>query len=152
MWVALATSSKQLQLVQLGLAWGLTQEGLKGPIAGGQSLNPTLRGKQVAISSWLPSSGTDSALDHLMTHISCLECVPAAYDPANKSWLWPVILTARSFVPTPDTPYNQEAQSIIDRWEVTSDQPQTLHPAFENLGSRKNSVGAAPSVSTIDTS
>ncbi|KAK9777004.1 putative Mediator of RNA polymerase II transcription subunit 16 [Seiridium cardinale] len=146
MWVVLATSSKQLQLVQISLAWGLTaQENMKGPIAATQPLNPSLRGKQVAVSSWLPGNATDSPLDPLMTQISCLEFLPAAYDPANKAWLWPVILTVRSFVPTPDTPYNQEAQSIIDRWEVTTDQPQALHPAFENLGSRRNSVGGAPS-------
>lgn len=149
MWVALATSSKQLQLVQLGLAWGLSPEATRGPAAAGQVLNPTLRGKQVAITSWLPSNGSDSPLDQPMTEISCLEFIPAAYDPMNKAWLLPFILTVRSFVPTPDTPYNQEAQSIIDRWEVTSDQSQTLHPAFENLGSRRNSVGAAPSVSTL---
>lgn len=148
MWVALATSSKQLQLVQLGLAWGMTaQEGTKGPAAAAQILNPTLRGKHVAISSWLPGNDVESPLDSLMTQISCLEFIPAAYDPANKAWLWPVIVIVRSFVPTPDTPYNQESQSIVDRWEVTSDQPQTLHPAFENLGARRNSLGSAPPVS-----
>ncbi|KAJ0327896.1 hypothetical protein COL5a_005483 [Colletotrichum fioriniae] len=34
--------------------------------------------------------------------------------------------------------------SIIDKWEVPSDQPQSLHPAFEQLGSRRNSTGTAP--------
>jgi mediator of RNA polymerase II transcription subunit 16, fungi type len=144
LWVALATSSKQLQLVQVALAWNLSpQESIKGPAAQGPTLNPSLKGRQMAITSWLPGDSTDSPLESLMTQISFLEFVPAAFDQATKAWLQPYILAVRSFVPTPDMPYTQEVQSVIDRWEVISDQAQTLHPAFENLGSRRNSVGAA---------
>ncbi|KAH8201562.1 hypothetical protein TruAng_004254 [Truncatella angustata] len=145
MWVALATSSRQLQVVQVGLAWGLVQQdAAKGATAGAQQLNPALRGKHAAISSWLPGNSPESPLDPLMTQISCLELLPPALDQSSKAWLWPVVLTVRSFVPAPDTPYNQEVQSIIDRWEITTEQPQTLHPGFENLGPRRNSMGAAP--------
>lgn len=147
MWVALATSSKQLHLVQCQLNWGLSQETMKGAVPAGQQLNPSFTAKHVAITSWLSSNTSESPSEHLATHISVLEFVPGTFDQLTKTWHWPYILTVRSFVPTAETPYSQEAQSIIDRWEVTSDQPQNLHPAFENLGSRRNSTGNAPPVS-----
>lgn len=144
MWVALATSSKQLHLVQCQLNWGLSQETMKGAVPAGQQLNPSFTAKHVAITSWLSGSTSESSSEHLATHISVLEFVPGTFDQLTKTWHWPYILTVRSFIPTAETPYNQEAQSVIDRWEVTSDQPQNLHPAFENLGSRRNSTGNAP--------
>lgn len=144
MWVAFATSSKQLHLAQCQLNWGLSQETMKGAMAAGQQLNPAFAGKHVAITSWLSGNTAEPTSDSLANQISLFEFVPGTFDQTSKTWLWPVIIVVRSFVPTPDTPYNQEAQSIIDRWEVTSDQPQNLHPAFENLGSRRNSVGGAP--------
>ncbi|KAH8676246.1 RNA polymerase II mediator complex subunit Sin4 [Xylariales sp. PMI_506] len=143
LFVALATSSKQLHVAQVAVNWGTPPpENTKGVLAANQPLNPSLKERHVAISSWLAGGANDSHLDPSMTQISILELIPTALDAPNKTWFPPVVLAVRSFVPTPDTPYAQEPQSIIDRWELILDQTQTLHPAFENLGSRRNSVGS----------
>lgn len=144
LFVAMATSSKQLQVVQVVVNWGVPpQDNMKGINPATQTLNPMMRGRHMVISSWLPGGTSDSLLDASMTKITHIELLPAALDQPNKGWFPPVVLTVRSFVPTPDTPYNQEMQSIIDRWEILFDQPQTVHSAFEN---RRNSVGSAPQV------
>ncbi|KAK8089694.1 mediator of RNA polymerase II transcription subunit 16 [Apiospora hydei] len=142
MFVALATSSKQLQLVQMQLDWGAT--GNKGAPPGNLQLNPTLKAKHVIASSWLPGGSNETPLDSSMTQLSHIKLLPSAYDQGTKNVFPLIVLTVRSFVPPSDSPYSQEVQSIIDRWEVAFDQPQTLHPSFEQLGSRRNSVGAAP--------
>lgn len=148
LFVALATASNQIQVVQVALAWGYPPlpDNAKGMPPANVPLNPTLKGRHVAISGLLPSTPTESHLDPAMTQISLLELIPAAYVPATKVWHPPVVLTVRTFIPTPDTPYNQEVQSVIDRWELEFDHTQTMHDAFENLGARRNSAGNPPSV------
>jgi mediator of RNA polymerase II transcription subunit 16, fungi type len=150
MFVALATTSKQIQVVQVALSWGYPppENGKNIPPAS-IPLNPSLKGRHVAISGLLPGTPSESHLDPAMTQISLLEFIPTSYNSSTKTWHPPVVLTVRSFVPTPDIPYNQEVQSIIDRWELVLDQNQTLHDAFENLSSRRSSVGAPPSVCVI---
>ncbi|KAI1859795.1 hypothetical protein JX265_010244 [Neoarthrinium moseri] len=145
--VAMATSSKQLQVVQVVLNWGMpSQENMKGGLPQNQTLNPSLMGRPVAISTWLPGGPSESHLDAAMTRLSLLEFIPTTFDSASRTWHPPLVVTVRSFVPTPDTPYNQETQSVIDTWEVILNQDQTMHHAFENLGSRRNSTGSSPSV------
>ncbi|ORY62102.1 RNA polymerase II mediator complex subunit Sin4 [Pseudomassariella vexata] len=148
--VALATASKQLQVVRVVLNWNNPppQESMKGIPSASQPLSPTLNERLVAVSTWLPGGGSESHLDPCMTQLSHIELLPTMMDQVNRTWLAPVILTVRSFVPTPETPYNQEVQSIIDRWEIVIDQPQTVHSAFEQLGSRRNSVGSQPQAFT----
>ncbi|KAL0936566.1 mediator of rna polymerase ii transcription subunit 16 [Colletotrichum truncatum] len=144
LWVVLATASKQLKVVRVGIHWGLPQsQSDNKPPPGSQSLNPTMQEKHVAISSWLPNGPTVSPTDSAMTQISHLEILPSTMDLTGQGWAPLVILAVRTYLPTPNTPY-QETQSIIDKWEVINDQPQSLHPAFEQLGSRRNSTGSAP--------
>ena len=151
MFVALATSSKQLQVVQLSLNWGLPPpESMKGIPPGNITLNPTLKDRHVAISSWLPGGNSDSHLDAAMTELSHIEMLPTYLDQPSKNTFPPIILTARCHVPPATGPYGQqgpqEVQTVIDRWEIVFDQAQSLHPAFEQLGSRRNSAGSAPPV------
>ncbi|KAI8264906.1 hypothetical protein K4K56_005253 [Colletotrichum sp. SAR 10_98] len=108
-----------------------------------QPLNPTMQEKHVAISSWLPSGSSTSPIDSAMTQLTHLEILPSTMDLTGQGWAPLVILAVRTYLPTPNTPY-QETQSIIDKWEVINDQPQSLHPAFEQLGNRRNSTGSAP--------
>ncbi|EQB58220.1 RNA polymerase II Mediator complex subunit Sin4 [Colletotrichum gloeosporioides Cg-14] len=129
LWVVLATASKQLKVVRVGIHWGLPQsQSDNKPPPGSQPLNPTMQEKHVAISSWLPGGS---------------KILPSTMDLTGQGWAPLVILTVRTYLPTPNTPY-QETQSIIDKWEVINDQPQSLHPAFEQLGNRRNSTGSAP--------
>lgn len=145
----MATASKQLQVLQVAIQWGIPPDNMKGMLPASQTLNPTLRERHLVVSSWLPGATSDSQLDASMTQISHIELLPTGIDTVNKAYFPPLIFTVRSFVPTADTPYNQETQSIVDRWEIRMDDPQALHSAFENLGSRRNSVGSAPPVNLI---
>ncbi|KAK7449381.1 RNA polymerase II Mediator complex subunit Sin4 [Colletotrichum acutatum] len=143
LWIALATTNKQIRVVKVGIHWGLPQsQSDTKPPPGSQALNPTLHEKHVAISTWLPSGPSTTPVDSAATQLTHLEILPSVMDP-NGQGAPLVILAVRTYVPTPNTPY-QETQSIIDKWEVPSDQPQSLHPAFEQLGSRRNSTGTAP--------
>ena len=140
--VVLATASKQLQVLQVAVNWGQPQDPKNIP-PGAQPLNPAFKERHVAISTWLPGDNNESVLDASMSELSILELIPPSIDGTNKAWVPAVIVTVRTYVPTPETPY-QEVQSVIDRWEVPYEQGQTLHPAFEQLGSRRNSTGAQP--------
>ncbi|UQC86913.1 RNA polymerase II Mediator complex subunit Sin4 [Colletotrichum lupini] len=148
LWIALATTNKQIRVVKVGIHWGLPQsQSDTKPPPGSQALNPTLHEKHVAISTWLPSGPSTTPVDSAATQLTHLEILPSVMDP-NGQGAPLVILAVRTYVPTPNTPY-QETQSIIDKWEVPSDQPQSLHPAFEQLGSRRNSTGTAPACDPV---
>ncbi|KAI1077092.1 RNA polymerase II mediator complex subunit Sin4 [Whalleya microplaca] len=142
--IAMATMSKQLRIVQVGINWNAPKpDNAPSVPPGGHQVSPTLSKRPVASTSWFQSGASESHLDAAMTKISHIEMLPAMHNPA-KEWSPMVVLTVRSFIPEPNSHYNQEVQSIIDRWELLADQPQTLHPAFEQLGTRRNSTGSAP--------
>lgn len=82
-----------------------------------------------------------------MVQLSRLEFLPPAGGDSNDKLSPPTILAIRSHLPVSTTHYNQDVHTIIDRWEV-HEKPQTLHPAFEQLSSRRNSVGSPPGVSS----
>ncbi|KAI2466218.1 RNA polymerase II mediator complex subunit Sin4 [Annulohypoxylon bovei var. microspora] len=143
--IGMATASKQLRVVQVGINWGLpkTDATQNGP-TGGQALNPTLSKRHVAITSWFQPGSNDSHLDTSMSKLTHVEMLPAIHNGSTKEWSPVVVLTVRSIIPELNSPYEQEVQSIIDRWELLSDQQQSLHSAFEQLGARRNSVGTTP--------
>lgn len=77
-----------------------------------------------------------------MSQISHIELLPSQVE-ASGSTKDPIkILVVRSYLPGPNTPF-QEAQSIIDGWELYHEPAPSLHPAFEQMGSRKNSLNSA---------
>lgn len=76
-------------------------------------------------------------MDLSMTELSHLHVLPSLIDNEGKNTSPPLVVAIRSSLP-PQGSF-QDAQSIIDRWEVV-EQRQSLHPAFEQLGSRRNSV------------
>ncbi|KAF6814593.1 mediator of rna polymerase ii transcription subunit 16 [Colletotrichum sojae] len=144
LWIVLATASKQLKVARVAIHWGLPQsQSDNKPPPGSQPLNPILQEKHIVVSSWLPNGPATSPVDSSMTQLSHLEILPSTTDLTGQGWAPPVILTIRTHLPTPNTPF-QETQSIIDKWEVINDQPQKLHPAFEQLGNRRNSTGSVP--------
>jgi mediator of RNA polymerase II transcription subunit 16, fungi type len=143
--IALATASKQLRVIRVAVHWGLPQSEKQLPAAS-MPLNPSLKEKHVAVSSWLQSNPNESHLDPSMAQLSHLEILPSILESSSQKWAAPVVLAVRSYLPGPNSPY-QEVQSVIDRWEVMNDQPEGLHSAFEQLGSRRNSTGSAPPVS-----
>ncbi len=149
MFVAVATMSKQIRVVQVGINWNVhkqenSQQAL--PTTGFQFGPPTLMQRHVALTSWFQAGINNSHLETSMTKISHIEWLPGMPVIAIKTFANPVVLTVRSSVPPPNSPYNQEVQSIIDRWELLMEQKETLPPAFEQLGSRRNSTNNAQPV------
>ncbi|RYP80118.1 hypothetical protein DL769_002604 [Monosporascus sp. CRB-8-3] len=145
LFVAVATTSKQLRVVQVVINWNIPkQENSQAMPPGGFNFGPpTLMQRHVALTSWFQAAASNSHLDTSMTKISHIEWLPGVPVMATKSFSNPVVLTVRSFIPSLNSPYNQEVQSIIDRWELLMEQKETLHPAFEQLGSRRNTTGTA---------
>lgn len=145
--IAMVTKSKQLRVVQVGINWGIPKnDGAQNVPPGSHQLNPTLTKRHVAVTSWFQPGSTGSHLDAATPKITHVEMLPTILNGTTKEWSSPGILTVRSFVPEPNSPYTQEVQSIIDRWELLTDEPQTIHPAFEQLGARRNTVGTVPPV------
>ncbi|KAI5865169.1 RNA polymerase II mediator complex subunit Sin4 [Durotheca rogersii] len=143
--VGMVTKSKQLRVVQVGVNWvTLKSEAPQNPTAGGQVLSPTFFKRHIAVTSWFQPASSDSPLDASMSRITHIEMLPTIFSAPTKEWSPAMILTVRSYIPQPNSPYAQEAQSILDRWELLTDQQQSPHPAFEQLGARRNSVGSAP--------
>jgi mediator of RNA polymerase II transcription subunit 16 len=98
--------------------------------------------KHVAMTSWAEYGPTESRFDTSMAQLSHVEVLPQALEGGaltpNTSWSPAVILTVRSYIPSENTPYNQEQQSIVDRWEL-QDRPEKLHPMFEQLSTESQS-------------
>ncbi|XDG09251.1 hypothetical protein ABKA04_008866 [Annulohypoxylon sp. FPYF3050] len=143
--VGMATASKQLRVVQVIINWNIPKaDGVQNIPAANQTLSPTLMKRHVAITSWFQPSSNDSHLDASISKITHLEMLPSVHNASTKEWSPAMVLTVRSIVPEQNSPYEQEVQSIIDRWELLSDQQQSIHSAFENLGSRRHSAGSTP--------
>ncbi|KAI0196128.1 RNA polymerase II mediator complex subunit Sin4 [Xylaria flabelliformis] len=144
-YIAMATTSKQLRVVQVAITFNtIKQENPQNATQGGSLFSPSLGKRHVAVTSWFQTGMCESPLDASMSKISHIEMLPAFFDFQSKQWSPIVVITVRSFIPEVNSPYNQEVQSIIDRWELLTDQKQTVHSAFERLGARRNSVGSAP--------
>ncbi|KAK3372390.1 mediator complex, subunit Med16 [Podospora didyma] len=134
--IAMATASKQLKIVRAIIHWGLPQPTDKQAPPGSMPLHPTIKDSHVAVTSWLQHGAGNTPLDASMTQLSHIELLPAAVEGQPPTLSPPLVLTVRSFVPNETSPFSQEPQSIIDRWGIHFDQSQSLHPAFEQLGSK----------------
>ncbi|KAI1206459.1 RNA polymerase II mediator complex subunit Sin4 [Annulohypoxylon truncatum] len=143
--IGMATASKQLRIVQVIINWNVPKnDGTQNIPPGSQMLNPTLLKRHFAITSWFQPGSNDSHLDSSISKITHVEMLPPIHNGSTKDWSPAIVLTVRSIIPEQNSPYEQEVQSIIDRWELLTDQQQSLHSAFEQLGARRNSVGSTP--------
>jgi mediator of RNA polymerase II transcription subunit 16, fungi type len=75
--------------------------------------------------------------DTSMTELSGLTVLPSLLDGSGSNTVPPMILAIKSGLPSHVS--FGDKQSVIDRWEAV-EQRETLHPAFEQLVSRRNSV------------
>ncbi|KAI1379569.1 RNA polymerase II mediator complex subunit Sin4 [Hypoxylon crocopeplum] len=143
--IGMATASKQLRVLQVAVHWAIPKpDASQNMPPGAHMLQATLLKRHVAETSWFQSRSSDSHLDPSISKITHIEMLPTILNNSTKEWSHVMVLTVRSLVPEPNSPYAQESQSIIDRWELVPDQHQTLHTAFEQLGTRRNSVGNSP--------
>lgn len=140
--IVLATVAKQLKVVMAEINWGVPppQQDKQIP-PGSLPLKPSVKIEHITTTNWLQQGAAGSQLDASMDQISHLKTLPPMVDARTKTLTAPTMMLAvRSQVPTPQSHFHIEYQSVIDRWEVSTDQPQQLHPAFEQRGSR---AGAA---------
>ncbi|KAI0128050.1 RNA polymerase II mediator complex subunit Sin4 [Hypoxylon sp. NC0597] len=141
--IGMVTACKQLRLVQVAINWGASKpEGTQNVPPVNQVLSPTLSKRHLTVTSWFEPNSNDSHLDSSLSKVTHIAMLPAIFNGQTKEWSPVVVLTVRSIVPEPNSPYAQEAQSIIDRWELLSDQQQTVNSAFEQLGTRRHVVGS----------
>ncbi|TVY50079.1 Mediator of RNA polymerase II transcription subunit [Lachnellula occidentalis] len=143
--IAFATTSKQLRTVRALVDWGLPKTAEKIPPAA-MALNPTIKTRHLAVTSWLHDTPGDtlnaSNMESSMAQLSHLEFLPSCGDASGR--ITPATIVAiRSHLPVSVTHYNQDVHTTVDRWEIR-DKPQSVHPAFEQLSSRRNSVGSQP--------
>ena len=146
MLIAFATTSKQLRTVRAVIDWGAPKPPDNKTHPLNVHLNPSMRTRHLAVTSWLPDFPGENAsdIDQTMVQLSHLEVLPPTADSNTRPPVPPTIIAIRSYLPTPAS-YNQEVRTTIDKWEVREKQ-QNIHPAFEQLGSRRNSVGSQPTV------
>ena len=149
--IAFATTSKQLRTVRALIDWGMPKVGEKtNPAA--IPLNPTIKTRHLAATCWLHGTPGDalntSNTESAMVQLSSLEFLPSSGDASGRG-VPPTIVAVRTHLPVPfgDTRnYAQDVYTTVDRWEVC-EKPQAIHPAFEQLSSRRNSLGTQPGVS-----
>ncbi|KAM0564218.1 hypothetical protein ACHAPJ_000428 [Fusarium lateritium] len=137
--LALATTSKQLRLIKIEIQWGQPSQTDKAPGRSAGSLSPSLVEKHLATTNWVQGGPGDSSIDTSMIELSHLEVLPSVIDNTGKNTTAPMVVTVRSR--TPNEGSYQVGQSVVDRWEAV-EQRQNLQSAYEQLGSRRNSVSS----------
>ncbi|KAI0141837.1 RNA polymerase II mediator complex subunit Sin4 [Xylariaceae sp. FL1272] len=144
-YIAMATASIQLRVVQVSIAFkSENPQNAPQTAQTNQPLSPNLGKKHVAVTSWFQTGMVESAFDASMTKVSHIEMLPNHFNIQTKELSPIVILTVRSFIPGSNSPYGHEVQSIIDRWELLTEQKQTVHPAFERLAAKRGKTGNTP--------
>ena len=136
--IAVATTSLKLKLLKLEIQWGGPgSSSEKNPMPQNARLNPALVETHLASASWIHSGSNEPSNDASMAELSHLQMLPSLLDNTGKSTVPPMIVTVRLRVPAEGS--YQGPQSILDRWEAV-EKRQNLHPAFDQLGNRKNSA------------
>lgn len=139
----MATSSKQLETVRIHINWGLPATEKQVP-PGSMPLNPSFKEKRLAITRWFQFDPNDPQVDAMTAQISHLEVMQPTVDSSGQSFTHPIILAVRSQIPAAGSGFAQEPQSIVNCWELVTDQQPATHPSFQQLPS-KGTV-SAPSV------
>ena len=133
--IALATSSKQLRIIRAAISWSNDKPSEKQAHPQNAAIAPSILEQHVAVVPWLQHDSNDPVLDESMSQLSHIEILPfIPKDKSHQAIHNPVVLTVRTHLPAEGASmYEQEPTSVIERWEVVSEQPQTLHPAFAQL-------------------
>jgi mediator of RNA polymerase II transcription subunit 16, fungi type len=146
--VAFATTTKQLRMVRVFIKWNNkpVDKMINAPPI---SVNPSILVGHLAITNWMdgaPPDGSDAFhLQSSMAALSHLEIIPPTPEGSAGPLTLPTVITVRSYLPTSPSHFNQDIHSIIDRWELR-ESTQAIHPAFEQLGSRRRNSGSQPNV------
>ena len=148
--IAFATTTKQLRTVRVNIKWGNKpneKTNLNVPVA----VNPSISVGHLAVSNWMDGTASDGSdsfhLQSSMVVLSHLVLIPPTPDGPTGQATLPTILAVRSHLPMSPSHFNQDIHSTIDRWELR-ESAQSIHTAFEQLGSRRRSGVSQPSVSS----
>lgn len=143
--VAYATASKQLRTVRVLIRWGnKPTEKAQMPNPSQIFVSPTISVSHLAVANWMdvqPAEGSGFVSQSSISVLSHLVLLP----PDGQTTA-PTIMTVRSYLPTSPSEFNQNVDSVINRWELR-ESTQTIHPAFEQLGSRRGSTASQIPVS-----
>jgi len=149
--VAFATTTKQLRTVRVHIKWG-NKPAEKVMNAPSVTVNPSILVGHLAVTNWMDGSPPDRSesfhLQSSMAALSHLEIIPPTPEGPSGPLTLHTIITVRSYLPTSPSHFNQEIHSTIDRWELR-ESSQAIHPAFEQLGSRRRNSGSQPNVRLI---
>ena len=141
--IVIATASKQLKVIRVGIQWSPPQPGDKQAPPGSVTLSPSLKERHLATSTWYQPFPSESPLEPLMTQLSHIEMLPPCHASQSSPDAPPLVLTVRSHIPSGGSLYNQVYQSIIDRWELVGE-PQVLHDAFAQLSQKGGQTSQLP--------
>lgn len=153
--IAFATTTKQLRVIRVAIKWGNKpgpNEKGQMPAPGQITVNPTLMIVHLAVTNWMdamPTNGSEYVSQASMSVLSHLEIIPPAPEglPAANQATLPTILTVRSYLPVSPSQFNQNIESVVDRWELR-ETPQTIHSAFDPLNSRRAGSSSQTPVSS----
>jgi len=147
--IAFATTTKELRTVRALVEWN--QPKIDKVLPAQLPLNPTIKTKHLAVTSWvhdvLGDPMNSSQMESSMVQLSHLEFLAPCGD-SNGKMTPATIMVIRSHLPPSTSHFNQDVYTITDRWEIR-EKPQSIHPAFEQLSSRRNSIGSHPGVSQV---
>jgi mediator of RNA polymerase II transcription subunit 16 len=145
--ICYATTNKQLRTVRASISWNQPKSDKIPPAS--LPVQPTIKTKHLAVTSWAHDINSNavnaSNMEASMVQLSHLEILPPCSDARGKI-LPPTIVAIRSHLPASSSHYNQDVHTTVDRWEV-HEKLQSVHPAFEQLSSRRNSIVSQPGVS-----
>lgn len=142
-----------MRLVRVSIDWGMPTEPKPNPLP---VLNPRLEAEHLAVGTWMTSEAEEdinskfstSSASHAkssMVYLSHLDILPQITERPGEISTPPTIIAVRCYLPPSSSSYNQEVYSTIDRWSF-QESTQSLHPAFEQLGLRRNSTGSSSGV------
>ncbi|KFY19349.1 hypothetical protein V493_08002, partial [Pseudogymnoascus sp. VKM F-4281 (FW-2241)] len=148
--LAFATTAKKLSIARVAIKWGSPATNPPDRPPANPALNtvtPTIIIRLLSDTNWMDGSASDNSdpfqLSPSMAALSHLSILsPSPDGPGGRPTL-PTVITIRSHLPTPLSQYNQDTHSLINRWELSEASP-SVHPAFEQLSARRNSIGSKP--------
>jgi mediator of RNA polymerase II transcription subunit 16 len=128
----------------VAIAWGNKPVDKNQPST---TVNPSIIVRHIAVTNWMDTGSNEGSETFSyapsmvqLSHLSILS--PSPEGPGGHPTP-PTILIVRSHLPNTPSQYNQDTHSIIDRWEIV-ESAQSVHPAFEQLNSRRNSQVSQP--------
>ncbi|OBT52775.1 hypothetical protein VE04_06832 [Pseudogymnoascus sp. 24MN13] len=147
--LAFATTAKKLSIARIAIKWGSpTANPPDRPVNPAlNTVTPTIIIRLLSDTNWMDGSASDASdpfhLSPSMAALSHLSILSPSPDGPGGRPTSPTVITIRSHLPNSMSQYNQDTHSLINRWELSEASP-SVHPAFEQLSARRNSVGSKP--------